>query len=318
MAVVSFPIHQRIRGRVTNPTLAAGFSTVVICLAFVTPFTLMAMSVSKELEHTYNVLRREGLNGGLPRLWQAVGPPLAAIAAWSGMTEGEFREVLTTRLQEAGAFLLHQSLALLGALTGGVVKMLLALGSLFFLLRDGDSILAELLSVSPLGRDHTSALIKAVKQTILACFYGVAGVAVAQGTLCGLGTWLAGLGSPVLWGLAAAAVSVFPLFGSALVWIPASLILFAQGSVGSGIFLLCWGAALVGTVDNLVRPLVVTARLSIHPLLVFAALLGGVRAFGAIGILIGPVSLAVTAALLQIVRDKTRDAAEAQLSRAGI
>src|ERR1051326_7881833 len=120
MAVVSFPIHQRIRGRVTNPTLAAGFSTVVICLAFVTPFTLMAMSVSKELEHTYNVLRREGLNGGLPRLWQAVGPPLAAIAAWSGMTEGEFREVLTTRLQEAGAFLLHQSLALLGALTGGV------------------------------------------------------------------------------------------------------------------------------------------------------------------------------------------------------
>ena len=138
----------------------------------------------------------------------------------------------------------------------------------------------------------------------MASFYGVVTVAAAQGLLCGLGAWIAGLPSPALWGVAAAVVSVLPLFGSALVWIPAAAVLFLQGAIGRGVFMLIWGAGLVGTIDNFIRPWVVTAKLPVHPLIVFVAMLGGMEAFGLMGILFGPVILAVTMALFRMLREE--------------
>ena len=125
-----------------------------------------------------------------------------------------------------------------------------------------------------------------------------------QGLLCGVGAWIAGLPSPLLWGAAAAVVSVLPLFGSALVWLPGAAVLFFQGSVGRGVFMLVWGAVLVSMVDNFIRPMVVTTKLPVHPLVVFVAMLGGVEAFGLMGILFGPVILAVTLALFRMLREE--------------
>ena len=107
-----------------------------------------------------------------------------------------------------------------------------------------------------------------------------------------------------LWGVAAAVVSVLPLFGSALVWLPAAAVLFLQGSIGRGVFMLIWGAGLVGTIDNFIRPMVVMTKLPVHPLVVFVAMLGGVEAFGLMGILFGPVILAVTVALFRMLREE--------------
>jgi predicted PurR-regulated permease PerM len=139
---------------------------------------------------------------------------------------------------------------------------------------------------------------------VMASFYGVIAVAAAQGLLCGLGAWIAGLPSPALWGVAAAVVSVLPLFGSALVWLPAAAMLFVQGSIGRGVFMLIWGAGLVGTIDNFIRPMVVMTKLPVHPLAVFVAMLGGVEAFGLLGILFGPVILAVTVALFRMLHEE--------------
>jgi predicted PurR-regulated permease PerM len=146
--------------------------------------------------------------------------------------------------------------------------------------------------------------LSAVREMVMSSFYGVIAVAAAQGFLCGLGAWIAGLPSPALWGVAAAIVSVLPLFGSALVWLPAAAVLFIQGSTGRGVFMLIWGAVLVGTIDNLIRPWVVVARLPVHPLVVFVAMLGGVETFGLMGILFGPVILAVTMALFRMLREE--------------
>jgi predicted PurR-regulated permease PerM len=99
-------------------------------------------------------------------------------------------------------------------------------------------------------------------------------------------------------------VSILPLFGSALVWLPAAGVLFVQGSMGRGVFMLVWGAALVGTIDNFLRPLVVRTKLPVHPLIVFIAMLGGVEAFGLLGLLFGPVILALTLALFRMLREE--------------
>jgi predicted PurR-regulated permease PerM len=145
---------------------------------------------------------------------------------------------------------------------------------------------------------------EAARAMLVASFYGVVSVAAAQGILRGLGAWIAGLPSPALWGLATSATSVIPVFGSALVWVPASITLLTQGSVGYGIFMLIWGALLISQVDSLVRPWVLIAQVPMNGLVIFITLLGGVQAFGLIGIFMGPVILAATLELLGILREE--------------
>jgi len=220
------------------------------------------------------------------------------------MDPSELRSLLTARLQEAGSAVLDNTIAVLGAAGGGVVKIVIAVGTLYCTFLYGGRLQQSVVTLSPLGLHRTTILLHAVHEMVIASFYGVIAVAGAQGLLCGLGAWIAGLPSPTLWGVAAAALSVLPLFGSALVWLPGAIVLFVQGSIGRGVFMLIWGAGLVGTIDNIIRPMVVMTKLPLHPLVVFVAMLGGVEAFGLMGILFGPVILAVTVALFRMLREE--------------
>jgi predicted PurR-regulated permease PerM len=306
LAVVFHPVHERIRRYVRNRTVAATLSTVVVLVAVLTPLTFLGAIVVRELRQTYDALAPNGVSDGADRIWRLVEGPMTSIAAWFGMDGDQLREAAGRRLGEAGASLLGQGATLVGSAASGVVKFVVALITFFFALRDGDRLYRHTLVWLPLGAERTAAVLGAAREMIVASFYGVIAVAIAQGTLCGLGVWIAGLPSPALWGLAAAFVSVLPMFGSALVWVPASAVLFAQGSWGKGLFMLAWGAGIVASIDNVVRPLVVTARLTFNPLLVFIAMLGGFRAFGVIGIWVGPVTLAVTVALFRILREELK------------
>jgi predicted PurR-regulated permease PerM len=111
----------------------------------------------------------------------------------------------------------------------------------------------------------------------------------------------------LLWGVATGVASVLPLLGSALVWIPAAVVLFIQGSVGMGVFMLIWGLAAVGTVDNILRPLVVSGSLPVNGFVILIAMLGGAEAFGVAGILIGPLAVALILALAKIIGERFSD-----------
>jgi predicted PurR-regulated permease PerM len=132
-------------------------------------------------------------------------------------------------------------------------------------------------------------------------------VGVAQGSLASLAFWVLGLPSPVLWGLVTALFSLIPFIGSAAVWGPAVIILVVGGHWWKGLILLGWGAAVVAQVDSLVRPYVISERAKLHTLLVFFALLGGVKAFGVMGLFIGPVVLSVTLVVLEMLQESNLD-----------
>ncbi|HYV63092.1 MAG TPA: AI-2E family transporter [Bryobacteraceae bacterium] len=304
LAVVCYPLHVRLQSRVSRPGLAALLSTLLVLIAFLVPLTLLATTVTQELRAAYQALAPGATEQGAGRIWAALDRPLAAVGMWLGMQPSELRSMLETRLQEAGSALLGKTIAVLGAAGGGVVKIVIGIGTLYCTFLYGSRLRQDVVTMSPLGPRRTTTLLIAVHDIVMASFYGVIAVAAAQGLLCGLGAWIAGLPSPTLWGVAAAVVSVLPLFGSALVWLPAAAVLFVQGSIGRGVFMLIWGAGLVGTIDNFIRPMVVMTKLPVHPLVVFVAMLGGVEAFGLMGILFGPVILAVTMALFQMLREE--------------
>jgi len=306
LAVVYYPLHVRLRRRLATPGLAALLSTLFLMIAFLVPLTLLVTTVMQELRDAYRALAPGAVEQGAGRIWAALDRPLAAVGRWLGMEPSNLRLLLATKLQEAGSAVLGNIMAVLGAAGGGVVRMVIGIGTLYCTFLYGDRLYQETVALSPLGIRRTSILLSAVRQIVMASFYGVIAVAAAQGLLCGVGAWIAGLPSPSLWGVAAAVVSILPLFGSALVWLPAAAVLFVQGSIGRGVFMLIWGATLVGTIDNFLRPLVVTTKLPVHPLIVFVAMLGGVEAFGLLGILFGPVILAVTVALFRMLREEMR------------
>jgi len=304
LGVIFYPLHLRIQKRLTKRALAALLSTLLVLIAFLVPLTLLVLTVIRESHAAYQALAPLIAEQGADGVWAKVDRPLAAVGRWFGMESSELRAMLAARLQAAGPAMLGKTGAVLGAAGGGFVKIVIAVGTLYCALLYGRRLHKNVVTLSPLGAERTETLLETVHQMIIASFYGVIAVAAAQGFLCGVGAWIAGLPSPSLWGVAAAILSVLPLFGSALVWIPAAAVLFFQGSVGRGAFMLIWGAGLVGTIDNFIRPWVVVAKLPAHPLIVFIAMLGGVEAFGLMGILFGPVILAVTMALFRMLREE--------------
>jgi predicted PurR-regulated permease PerM len=125
-------------------------------------------------------------------------------------------------------------------------------------------------------------------------------VAAIQGTIGGAAYWMLGIGAPVLWGVAMAICALIPLLGTALVWVPTAVWLLFSGRVGRGVILIIIGVLVIGLIDNIVRPLLLSGRTSASGLVVFLGLLGGVTAFGFIGLVLGPIILVTASSLVTV------------------
>lgn len=181
-----------------------------------------------------------------------------------------------------------------------VVSFALTFYLLFFFLRDRDSALSALRALSPLTYKEMDHLYQRITDTVYATVFGTLAVAGVQGLLGGFMFWCLGLPAAFLWGLVMALLAVVPVLGSFIVWVPAALFLALEGSWGKALTLALWGLLVVGTVDNLMRPVLVGARLKQHTVLAFLSVVGGLWVFGASGLIVGPLVLTVTMVLLEV------------------
>jgi predicted PurR-regulated permease PerM len=193
----------------------------------------------------------------------------------------------------------------LGAL-GTAAGVCLTLFFMFFFIRDGaDMIRAtrELIPMPPAKRKELFVHLAAVTRAVVV---GTGLTALIQGALVGIGFLIVQLPSPIVFGVVAALLSLLPFGGTAIVWIPAVIILAAQDRWVAAIFMLVWGALLVSLIDNFLKPMLISGRAEVATLTVFIGVLGGVTAFGAIGLFLGPVLLALAIALLQFALEAKR------------
>ena len=189
--------------------------------------------------------------------------------------------------------------------------MLLAL---FFFLRDGESILAGVGRVLPLSDAEMNKLLARVNTTILAAVYGRVFIGFVQGTLGGLIFALVGLPAAVFWGAVMSFLSILPMLGSFIVWIPACIYLLLTGHWVSAVIVAVWGVAVINPVDNILYPVLVGSRVGLHSLVLFVAFVGGLIAFGPAGLVLGPIVVAVACGLADVWRE--RQLAEAEAGRA--
>jgi predicted PurR-regulated permease PerM len=170
---------------------------------------------------------------------------------------------------------------------------------LFFFLRDRRMFLHAIARHSPLSQSQMEGLLERIGDTIHATVYGTFAVASVQGLLGGLMFWWLGLPAPLLWGLIMGMLAVIPMLGAFVIWAPAALFLLLEGAWHDALTLSLWGMLVVGTVDNLLRPVLVGDRLRLHTVLTFLSVVGGLMVFGAAGLILGPVILVITMAMLE-------------------
>jgi predicted PurR-regulated permease PerM len=199
--------------------------------------------------------------------------------------------------------LMGASGAALASVLGAVVGLLLVLFLLFFFLRDGHEIVRRVMRLVPMDDGHKLSLLEHLSSVTRALVLGMLLTAVAQGLLLGTGFLIVGLPSPVVFGVLTALASLVPLVGTALIWLPAVIVLLAQGRTWAAVFMAIWSLGLVTSVDNVIKPLVVSGRAGLSTLPVFLGLVGGLAAFGAIGMFLGPVIVALTIALLRFAEE---------------
>jgi predicted PurR-regulated permease PerM len=186
----------------------------------------------------------------------------------------------------------------LGAL-GTLASFLLMLFVLFFVLRDGPALAVKFVRMLPIEERRRSRLWQHLADVTRAVFMGIGLTALVQGALVGVGFWIAGLPSPLVFGVVAALFALVPLVGTTVVWAPGAIFLALHGDYGHSIFLALWGVIVVGMVDNFLRPLLISGRAEVPTLAVFVGVMGGLSAFGFIGLFLGPIVLGLLVALFR-------------------
>lgn len=279
-------------------TLAAAVMTALLTAAFALPTLWLALLLRAEMADAYAAVAALLAKG--PYRLPDVVAGLPVVGGWLQGLLDQFtgdpdaiRHQLARWVETRAA----EVLAIVGGLGRNVAKLGFALVTVFFLYRDGEDVLAQAQRVLHrfLGA-RVDRYLAAVGSMTMAVVWGLVATALAQGFFAGIGYWWFGLEAPVLLGAITTVVALLP-FGAPFVWGSAGVWLIASGETFDGVGLLLWGALVVSWVDNLVRPMVISSATRISFLLVMFGVLGGLAAFGLVGLFIGPVILAVLMAV---------------------
>lgn len=175
---------------------------------------------------------------------------------------------------------------------------------MFYFLKDGAKWRKAIVVLSPLDDKEDEKIISRFSLSVNAVIKGYLFIAVVQGALMGFGLWFFNIPNPALWGVVAAAVSLIPTFGTALVSVPAMIFLFVTGDTSSAVGLLIWSTIVVGMVDNFLSPFIVGKKINIPPLLILFSVLGGISLLGPVGVLVGPLTISLLYTLISIYRNE--------------
>jgi predicted PurR-regulated permease PerM len=300
LAYASWPLYRRLRRLLHGyRTVAALLMTLILGCAVVLPVLWILVLVQGELITAYQLLTKYLAQG--PR---AV-PDFLGRIPWLGQKLQDTMDRYATDPSELTRQLSTWLLSWasdLGRILGGVgrniVKLTMTLLTLFFFYRDGETIATQADQViEGFFADRLNPYLVTAGKMTRAVVYGLLITAIVQGVLAGIGYKVVGLAAPVLLGFLTGILSIVPLVGTAIVWVPVGLYLLSTGLVWKGIVMLTWGAVLVHPADQVLRPILISNATRVPFLIVMFGALGGLQAFGLLGLFTGPVVLAVAMAI---------------------
>ncbi len=309
LAVVFYPLHERLlHWNKRRAGSSALLSTLALVLLFAVPsFIIAVLAANEALSAAHYLSRRSAAEGGFTSFVMTLADrPLHYVGHWIDLSKYDFNAMISANAQKVSVWLVGFGANVLSGVARFVVDALITFVVVFFLFRDGARWAYRAGMVLPLSAEQVARLYRNISDTIIANVYGILSVGVAQGLLTGIAMRIVGMDSSLLLGVAAGFASIIPVVGSALIWAPVAIYLLVTGALWKGVFLLVWGVLVVSAIDNVIRPWVVGGRVELHPLVLVFFILGGVEAFGFLGLFLGPVIASVLAALFDILREELR------------
>jgi predicted PurR-regulated permease PerM len=292
------PIQARLRPRL-GPTRTAFVLTVLVLVLLVLPVAFAGSALLNEGQQVANDLRSQledkgGAGAWLHAGWEWVRAKLPFLPP-----EQEAITRVSAEVGNVAGFMASRAGGLLKGVAAFVFNLVITLGILFFLLRDSDAFAVGLRKLLPFHPEQNELLLHLSRDLVSASVTATLVIAAVQGLVGGVTFAILGIPGAAVWGLIMGILSFLPLVGATLVWLPASVWLVLSGSIGKGIALLLVGILIMGNVDNVVRPLLLSGKTRMNTLVMLLSLLGGVSAFGFIGIVLGPLVAAMITALAE-------------------
>jgi predicted PurR-regulated permease PerM len=319
LAFMLFPANEQLRAAFRGrKTAAALLLTVASVLMLVMPAIFLGIVFGRQTSDLVGRVQASAAQHQIQTPSDVLQlPEVDRVVQWVEsrlpISADQVQSSMVAASQQAAQWALSLGGSLFASAFGLVVAIILALFLFFFFLRDGEGMVTRAMVLIPLDDRRKDRLLDHLASVIRAIVIGSLVTALAQGSLVGVGFALAGLPTPIVFGVLATGAALIPLVGTAIVWIPGTLWLGLSGHWGGALFLAIWSVAVVSSADNVIRPLFISSRAKISTLPVFIGLLGGIGAFGAIGIFLGPVVIALVLALVEFAEEATveRNAAAA-------
>ncbi|MBI5656553.1 MAG: AI-2E family transporter [Geobacter sp.] len=296
---VTIPLHVRLLHRCKGREItAAALMTTAVVLTLIIPIMILGISLTQEAAAAYSYLESAAQGSRLLEFQDLlshpmVGPWLKRIMPMIQPVSQEMDTMLLDAVKRGVSSLLNYSTGILKNFFGFFINMVLMVITLFFLYKDGRRMQEGFWRVVAISENNRQIIIATVKRVVSAVMYGIFLTCLVQGALGGLGFWVAGLPSPFLFGALMAICALVPLVGTALVWLPGAGYLLLHGDILKGVLLIAWGVLAVGSIDNFIRPLFISGKAQLPILAIALGALGGLLAFGLLGVMIGPIILAL-------------------------
>jgi predicted PurR-regulated permease PerM len=297
LAILFEPLYRRmLRSMPRWPSLAALATVVIIVVMVLVPLGVIANLVIQEAIAVHQRLQSGELTfaADFDRIREMLPVWMTNLLGRLGLESfAALREKLWAALMESGDLLAGQAINIGQTTLNFVLSLFVMLYLLFFLLNHGKGLSASIVDAIPLRAGLLQTIASKSTVAIRAILKGTLLVALVQGALGGLILWLLGFNAPVLWGGLMAVFSLLPIWGTALVWVPAAVYLLVTGAIWQGIVLFAFGVLVISMVDNILRPILIGHDTKIPDSLVLISTLGGIVMFGANGFVIGPVIAAI-------------------------
>jgi len=295
IALVFYPLHAKILSRVSERENLAALITLLLCIVIaITPALFLFSSFIKQGTAVYQQLESGQIK---PSLWleqiRTAFPQIDQLLQIIGLDISTLKQKLGALSVEAGKVMAGNALSIGQNTLAWLASLGLMLYLTFFMLRDGAKLIPVLIRALPLGDERERLLMQKFVEVTRATIKGSLVVAMVQGALGGFIFWALDIPGPVLWGVVMTVLSLIPIVGASLIWLPVGLYLLATGATTDGIILIAFGAIVIGLVDNILRPILVGRDTKMPDYLILLSTLGGFSVFGMTGFVLGPLIAAL-------------------------
>lgn len=291
---VFYPLFRKLNEYIKNRTICSFLMIIMITLIIIIPVFFIVNALFIEAANFYQSIKGADLT------------PLSGLISKLIGENIDINIYLKDIIGTVVSFIVRSASDFFFSLPQKILVLFIILFVMYYFFKDGDKLVKFFEHIFPIRKDHKYELLAEFNKVLYAIIYGVLVSAVVQGLLGTIGLMVFDVSSPILWGSIMVLTAMIPLFGTWVIWFPAALFKIFNGDYFNGFGLLIYGTLIVSTVDNVIKPKLISGKAKIHPVLIILGVFGGLKAFGLIGIMIGPLLLGILFLLYNFYIKRTK------------